>query len=194
MARKREFDKDQVLDRAIQLFWAQGYETTSIRDLIDAMQISSSSMYEVFGDKRGIYLAALARFCTLERAQISQMAADAPTPQQFIQQLFATLEAVVQPDSRAYGSLAFNAMVEFGTRDPDVTKLLLDHYFGIAEIITGVLAEAQRLGSIANQQAPQHLAYTILSTLQGVATLKGVKPDFAYAGAITQVILTLIDS
>src|SRR5690554_1038604 len=101
MARPREFDKDEVIERAMLLFWEQGYEATSIRDLKKAMGISSSSMYEVFGDKRGIFLLALARFCELERGRIAQMAADAPTPQHFIEQLFATIEVITQPTPRA---------------------------------------------------------------------------------------------
>ncbi len=194
MARQREFDKDAVIERAMLLFWQQGYEATSIRDLKEAMGISSSSMYEAFGDKRGIYLLALARFCAQERARIVQMAADAPTPQQFVERLFASVEELAQAYAHAQGSMAFNAMVEFGTLDADVTSLLLEHYFGIAAIIAGVLAQGQAAGGIASREAPQHLAFTILSALQGVATVKGVKPDFAHVRAITQVILRLLDA
>ncbi|MCB9453584.1 MAG: TetR/AcrR family transcriptional regulator [Anaerolineaceae bacterium] len=193
MARKREFDREQVIERAMLLFWAQGYEATSIRELKAVMEISSSSMYEVFGDKRGVFLAALARFCEIERARIAEMAAQAPTPQQFIVQLFASLEDIVQTQLRTYsGSLVFNTMVEFGTRDADITGLMLAHYLHIAEIITEVLAHAQAAGTIASQDSPLHLAYTILSTLQGVATVKSVKPDFAYVDAITTAAIRLL--
>ena len=103
------------------LFWRQGYEATSIRDLIGAMGISSSSMYEVFGDKRGIFLAALARYCEIERESIAQMAAGAPTPYQFIENLFASVETVVHTDSGTHnGSLVFNTMVEL-TKSGDRT-------------------------------------------------------------------------
>lgn len=189
MARRREFNIDEVLERATLLFAAQGYEATSIRDLKATMGISSSSMYETFGDKRGIYLAVLRRYCTYEQARIAQMAQDAVTPERFIQNLFGSVELAAQPTSPVRGSLAFSAMVEFGTHDPDVTELLLEHYFKIAEIVAEVLAAGQAAGQISDREAPLHVAYTILSTLQGFATLKGVKPDFPYGSAITQVIL-----
>jgi TetR/AcrR family transcriptional repressor of nem operon len=156
------------------------------------MGISSSSMYEVFGDKRGIFLLALARFCQIERQRIAQMAQAAATPQAFIEQLFASVEDVTQPQPQTQGSLAFNAMVEFGTLDPDVTPLLLDHYFGIVAIIAGVLEQGQATGSVTSQAPALDLAHTILTTLQGVATVKGVKPDFAHVHAITQIILHLL--
>ena len=195
MARKREFDRQVVVERAMLLFWQQGYGATSIRELKDAMGISSSSMYEVFGDKRGVFLAALAYFCQIERARIMDMAAQLATPQQFIVELFRSVENIVQTPSHTYsGSLVFNTMVEFGMRDADITSLMLAHYLDIAEIIADVLAQAQTAGTITSQDAPLHLSHTILTTLQGVATLKGIKPDFAYVDAITTSILRLLSA
>lgn len=188
MARQREFDKTEVIGRAMLLFWERGYEATSMRDLLDAMGISSSSLYTVFGDKRKVFLTVLEQFCELELARIAQMAQDALTPEQFIERLFGSVDEAVQAKGHTQGSLAFNAMVEFGTRDPDVTRLLLNHYFGIAQIVAQVL---QQRSAITDQQDAYDLAYTILSTLHGVATLKGVKPDFEHA-AIARSIIRLL--
>ena len=175
------------------LFWAKGYEGTSVRDLTAATGISSSSMYEVFGDKRGLFLAVLTRYCRLEQVRITQMAQDAPTPQAFIEALFTSVDEISHTDARTQGSLAFNTLVEFSTRDPDITALLLDHYFRIAEIIAAVLSEAQSTGAIRSSAAPLSLAYTFLSALHGIATLKGVKPDFAYQTDVLQMLLRLLD-
>lgn len=62
MARPKEFDRDAVLDRAVELFWAKGYEATSIGDLTEHLGIGRQSLYDTFGDKHGIYLAALDRY------------------------------------------------------------------------------------------------------------------------------------
>lgn len=194
MARQREFDPKDVIDRAIPVFARLGYEATSVRDLKEAMGISSSSMYEVFRDKRGVFLAALSSACEQERVQIAQMALDTAAPERFIERLFASLDAVQESPPLRQGSLALNAMAEFGTRDPDVTRLLLEHYLGITGIIAEVLGKAQATGTIKTQIEPLHLAYTILSALQGVAAVKGVKPDFAYVQAVTQTLLKLFNS
>lgn len=188
MARQREFDRDEVINRAMLLFWERGYEATSIRDLIEVMGISSSSMYDAFGDKRGVFLAALARFCEHERARIAQMARDEAAPAQLIERLFDSLDEAVQSRTHAQGSLAFNAMVEFGTRDPGVTQLLLDHYLAIGTIVADVIARGQQQGTVASQQDSQALAFTILSALQGVAVVKGVKPDFPFSKAIAHIL------
>ena len=62
LARPREFDEAAVLDAAIQCFWAKGYEATSVRDLADEMGIAGASLYNAFGDKRGLYRRALEQY------------------------------------------------------------------------------------------------------------------------------------
>jgi TetR/AcrR family transcriptional regulator, transcriptional repressor for nem operon len=194
MPRQREFDKAEVIGRAVQVFQDRGYEATSMRDLLDAMGISSSSLYSVFGDKRGVFLAALERFCEGERAWVAQMAQETSLPERFVERLFESVEAAAKPDAAVKGSLALSAMVEFGTRDPGVTQLLLNHYFGIAEIVTGVMARGQEQGVIKPEHDPRVLADTILSTLYGVATMKGVNPTFAHVHSIRQQMNRLIHS
>jgi TetR/AcrR family transcriptional repressor of nem operon len=194
MARQREFDKEKVLENAMLLFWTQGYEATSVRDLNAAMGISSSSMYEFFGDKRAIFLAALERYCGIEQSLVAQIAASTPSAQAFIETLFASINDPVLDDTNIRGSFAFNTMVEFGTRDPDVTAQLVAHYYKIADIIAAVVADAQAAGTITSQAAPLDLAHTILTTLQGVVTVNGILSDYPYRAPITRLLSSLLDS
>lgn len=62
MPRPREFDPDDVLDRAMDQFWTTGYEGTSVQDLVEATGLNRSSLYETFGCKHELYLAALDRY------------------------------------------------------------------------------------------------------------------------------------
>ena len=59
MARPRGFDEDKVIKKAMTIFWKQGYEATSIRDLEEATGLSRISIYNTFGDKEGLFLRAL---------------------------------------------------------------------------------------------------------------------------------------
>ena len=59
MARPREFDEGAVLDAAVLCFWKQGYEATSVRDLVAHTGITAASLYNAFGDKRALYEKAL---------------------------------------------------------------------------------------------------------------------------------------
>lgn len=62
MARIKEFDEDVVLLKAMRLFWEQGYEKTSMQDLVTHMGVHKRSMYDTFGDKHTLYIKALKRY------------------------------------------------------------------------------------------------------------------------------------
>ncbi|AGZ41161.1 TetR/AcrR family transcriptional regulator [Actinoplanes friuliensis] len=62
IGRPRAFDADEALERAVQVFWAQGYEGASLDDLTDAMGITRTSMYRAFGNKESLFRQALARY------------------------------------------------------------------------------------------------------------------------------------
>ena len=62
MARPREFDVDAVLDRATDLFWARGYEATSVQELVDTLGVNRASLYATFGDKAQLFEAVLRRY------------------------------------------------------------------------------------------------------------------------------------
>jgi TetR/AcrR family transcriptional repressor of nem operon len=59
MARPREFDEMAVLDATVQCFWSRGYEATSVKDLIQGTGVTAASLYNAYGDKRGLFRAAL---------------------------------------------------------------------------------------------------------------------------------------
>ena len=72
MARTPEFDHDQVLDAALQAFWEKGYEATSLNDLLEATGLARQSLYNTFGDKRGLFLASLRRYADVGVGRLSE--------------------------------------------------------------------------------------------------------------------------
>jgi TetR/AcrR family transcriptional repressor of nem operon len=62
MPRTQEFEPEAALHHAMELFWCNGYEATSMRDLLEGMGIGRGSFYDTYGDKRSLFLAALDRF------------------------------------------------------------------------------------------------------------------------------------
>lgn len=79
LGRPRSFDRDKALERAMHLFWRQGYEATSVHDLTRAMGINPPSLYAAFGDKQKLYLEALERYQRARRASLATWFEQEPT-------------------------------------------------------------------------------------------------------------------
>ena len=78
--RPREFDTDDVLEAAMQCFWSNGYESTSLADLVAATGLHKGSLYQAFGDKHSLFIRSLKRYLSDVRAQKTAMLAAAESP------------------------------------------------------------------------------------------------------------------
>jgi AcrR family transcriptional regulator len=88
MGRPREFDLDQALDQALEVFWRNGYEGASVAELTQAMGISPPSLYAAFGNKEGLFRKVLDRYVA-QRTLFWQNAQAAPTARGMVEQLLS---------------------------------------------------------------------------------------------------------
>jgi AcrR family transcriptional regulator len=122
MARSKEFDRDAALEAAIVTFATRGFEGTSTDDLLQSMKIGRQSLYDTFGDKRQLYLAALRKYSEGSFAAIQAIFDKSASPAAGIEGVL--LDFARNP--RRLGStscLGVSSICEFGRSDPDVAKL-----------------------------------------------------------------------
>src|ERR1700691_2172683 len=79
MARPKEFDPERALAKAMNLFWRRGYENTSLETLMKEMGIAKQSLYDTFGDKRALYLKAMAHYRDQTNSQMQKMLNEIPS-------------------------------------------------------------------------------------------------------------------
>jgi TetR/AcrR family transcriptional repressor of nem operon len=72
MARPREFDEDQALDRALEVFWARGYDATSVEDLVEATGVGRASLYAAFQDKEHLFRRVMDRYLARDTQQMAE--------------------------------------------------------------------------------------------------------------------------
>lgn len=193
MARTKAFDETQAIDHAMDLFWAQGYEATSIRELATGSGIGISSLYNAFGDKRDLYGAALDRYREIERAQFAGILAASESVRPTLQVLFADLIDTVLGAEGSRGSFTLNAAVELGGRDPLVTAQLRAHFDDLAEMLAGPLAVAQARGEISAARSPADLSNYLLIGLYCLAALAKIYPDRTRLEGLAGMILAILD-
>src|ERR1700735_5834302 len=123
MARPKEFDPERALTKAMNLFWRLGYENTSMEALMKAMGIARQSLYDTFGDKRSLYLKALAHYREETNASMRRLFSSAPT----VKDAFAQLLYGLSAESRAQharGCLLLSANMERAAGDSVISDFL----------------------------------------------------------------------
>ncbi len=185
MVRSRSYDEDDVLTRAMHAFRREGYARISIPQLEAATGLSSGSIYNSFGDKRGIFLAAFEHYlhAVLER-RIAQFA----KPENGlagVRQLFLSL--LREPDGETFGCLITNSAIEFGA-DNDAAESAIVKGFAILErLFADRLAAAVSSGQLPKRFDPKAGSVRLLALYQGVLVLVRGGYDFkAIRRAINQ--------
>ncbi|MBX5158565.1 MULTISPECIES: TetR/AcrR family transcriptional regulator [unclassified Rhizobium] len=178
MARHKEFDRNIALHAAIGVFSEHGYEGTSTEKLLTAMKISRQSMYDTFGDKRGLYLEALTRYNTESTGKIM---ADLHREGRPIEALEGALVAFAsRPAAEARrGCLGVSAICEFGRTDAKIAALTDSAGHALHSAIESLLDEAQRAGELGTDIDIADAIQFLGSALSGmkISARNGASPD-----------------
>src|SRR5688572_30165055 len=127
MARVKEFDEDMVLDKAVALFWSKGYNGTSAQDLVDHLEISRSSLYGTYGDKRTLFLKSLQRYREKMSGSFIKMIQESEDAEETITEIFKSLLAESRDDSIPKGCFMVNSTVELASFDEEIADLIREN-------------------------------------------------------------------
>ena len=168
MARVKEFEPEEALERAMDLFWWRGYEATSVRDLLGCMGIGRGSFYDTFGDKRALFLAALDLYGETRAARVTKTLDDTVPARDAIKKVFErTIEALVG-GRRRRGCLLANSAVELAPHDPEIAAKILRYQQRDEEAFHLALVRARASGEIPDRHDPLALARFLTNSLQGL--------------------------
>lgn len=167
--RPKQFDDCEALDAALGVFWDKGYEATSMADLVGAMGIGRQSLYNAFGDKRQLFLAALARYLNTHMDKVIAMLEGPGRASDHLRSLFAAWREMNTSCHR--GCMLTNSLAEFGADDPEMATLHKRHLTRLADAMESALRRAQSEGDVSPETDCRALAHTLLAISQGVAAL-----------------------
>jgi TetR/AcrR family transcriptional repressor of nem operon len=174
MARVKEFDREQALDRAMHVFWQHGYEATSLPDLLQAMGIGRQSMYDTFGDKRALFLLALERY--IDRSETTHAClAQATSVKRAIRELFESVLLEGTKDKRR-GCLGISTAVALAPHDAEIAKLLATRQRQLEEHLYLALERARKTGEIAKDKDARGLARFLVGALTGLRVAATTDP------------------
>jgi AcrR family transcriptional regulator len=171
--RPREFDVDKALDRAIAVFSERGFHGTSIENLVQATGLTAGSLYKAFKDKRGIFLAAFARYRAV-RGEALAAILEGHSVDKYVTGL-ARLEAALAfyaaashgPSGRQ-GCLVVGTAVELATFDDEVARIVEGAMAQNEALLCSLIRQGQADGSIPAGVDPDAAGRTMLCLTQGL--------------------------
>lgn len=149
MGRNKEFDYDQKLDVAMNLFWAKGYNITSLNDLEINMGLNRSSIYATYGDKRDLFVKCLDKYLNSKVLEYANILNNSSL--NAIESLKKILRlAIDQSINEGRTCLAVKIAFEISPNDQNIIRLLSKNEKMIEEIYFQILKRGQEDGSIKN--------------------------------------------
>lgn len=184
--RPREFDIDEALASALQLFWSKGYEGTSLTDLTTAMGITRPSLYAAFGNKEELFRKALDLYEREKLAFVSE-ALDAPTSRQVAERLLHGALQMQTSECQPRGCLRVISSVTCGTEAESVRADLMARRVSSQQAICERMQRAKAEGDLAPHADAEGLCNYLLAILQGMSVQAG-------SGATKEQLETLVET
>jgi len=176
MAGVKQFDRNEVLDRAMSAFWQSGYQATSVQDLVDATGVNRGSLYSTFGDKCGLFLAVLDHYT--ERIAGPTMAAlDDPDPRRAIERMFESIIRRNSDPAWPRGCLDTNTSLECPRAGDIIGRKIAERVDQQESAIYRVLRRGQSEGSLDPKQNARAMARFFLGVAQGLNVVNKAAPD-----------------
>jgi TetR/AcrR family transcriptional repressor of nem operon len=169
MARAREFDEDEVLLKAMRLFWEQGYEKTSINDLVECMGIHRRSLYDTFGDKHQLFLKVIERYGALLKGQLQAGITRTDSSRRSLQFLFDFM--IDGYEEKPPGCLFVNAATELAMRDPEVGAKTGEGFDAMEQLLADLIRAGQREGEFSNALDAEAHAENLHAVMLGLRVL-----------------------
>ncbi|EME00457.1 MULTISPECIES: TetR/AcrR family transcriptional regulator [Pseudomonadota] len=167
--RPRNFDRDQALRQAMQVFWTHGYEGTSMLQLVEAMGIGSPSIYAAFGSKEALFREAVGFYIASEAESAWQALERIDDTRQAVRGLlFASIDAFVATDPPR-GCLIVLGAAHLGSADDSVRGFLREQRRRFRARLVARLERAVAEGDLRPDSDPAALAECVLTFFAGLA-------------------------
>lgn len=178
MARPRMVSDATVLDRAVGVFWRHGYADASLRDLTGATGLSAASLYHRFGDKDGLFAAALAHYADQGlTARLADLAVF-DDPFEAMERFFAEIVGLSMDDPDRLGCFLVNTVLDGGAMSAEARALAWARLREV-EVFFRERIAALPMRGIAPALDPVSLAESLLAIVLAIRVLARLGPERA---------------
>ncbi|MCA9617615.1 MAG: TetR family transcriptional regulator [Myxococcales bacterium] len=191
MARRKEFDPDEALRRARERFHGHGFAQTSMQDLLTDMGIGQGSFYATFGSKEQLFRRALDDFAEAVVGRMVAVLRAGETPREAIAALLGGAVRIYASDPAHRGCFLVNTVIERAPHDPELARLLRQHWERLERALVEVLRQAQEEGQLDEDMEPRAVARMLVAVIHGMAVRSKFDPR---AKPLEEIVQTTIDA
>ncbi|PKQ90643.1 TetR family transcriptional regulator [Paenibacillus sp. BGI2013] len=191
MARSKEFEVNEVLDKAMKIFWEQGYEKTSMSDLVEHMGIHRRSIYDTFDDKHTLFLKAMDRYSGKISATLLAEIKASKTAVEALHKIFDVM--ISEAEDTPSGCLIVNSAVELGTRDQEVDNRSLESFNEAERMFEQIIQWGQREGEFSSDHDAKEMAEYLHNISVGIRAMARTSTDKEKLNRIIHVTMKLLE-
>lgn len=171
MPRTREFDVNETLDKAMHLFWEKGYVETSVRDLVKCTGVAHAGLYSAFGDKEGLFKAAVRKYCLKIANEMFGVLDRSNAGRAEIEHVFELILQMNRDGRLRNGCMLVNTAIEFSETDEELKNMVLDNFNKLVIALSRVLTHAVAAGEVRDDLPVKRTAISMATTIHGLAAL-----------------------
>jgi TetR/AcrR family transcriptional regulator, transcriptional repressor for nem operon len=195
MARTKDFNENEVLTKAMHLFWSRGYKATSMEDLVGGLGISRSSLYDTYTNKHTLFIKALEHYQQMGFVKIQEIMNSPGSAKETVKKLIEHATIGLSDGKKKMGCFLVNAEVEVAPHDKKVNNLVCSNDQQMEDIFYQVIQKGKKDGEIKSPQDARALARFISNTVKGMhVTAKTISDKSVFNDIIMLTVSTLDQS
>lgn len=193
MARPKSFVESDVLDKALNLFWTQGYHATSIQDLVDHLGINRASIYSTWGDKHGLYLETLKQYRRDNSNKLLQKLRSEKSASAIVRDFLEEMVTSPSDEEMKKGCYLSNAATELANCNETVNAMFTDNRIKMEAVLNELIKEGQEAGEFSKNHTSQAYARFIFNTAGGMRLLAKGNISKAELAEVVEVTLSALN-
>lgn len=189
---EKGFDEQQALGQAMEVFWAKGFDSASIADLLKGTGLNRGSLYGTFGDKRSLFLKALQKYDAERRRPLLAELEALDDPMKAIECFFSAIVTETVQDAERKGCFLFNTALDLASHDDQVQRIVNNGVREIEGFLRRCIEVGQVRGQIAEDISADDMPRLLLSAVVGIRLLgRSVFDEAALQSIADQAVLRL---
>lgn len=193
MPKVKLFDKEEVLQKAMMLFWRKGYHDTSIQDLVEHLGISRSSLYDTFKGKKQLFEQAFKRYSVSNVEGFRNFISTQDDVRGTLRSVFQKIISDDKTDEDCKGCFVVNTTTELVPAEPLIKTLITAHKETMEQIFLTFLQRGVETGQISPNKDIKTISHLLFTLMTGFRVVGKTRPDLDELHNSVEVVLSLLD-